>query len=81
MKRPDQATIQIVVVDRSEIDNTQLVQKAAFFRPDGTPIDISSGGGDPEVPEDLAAHVADPTPHMAALSGLNLAQLYAAGRI
>lgn len=74
-----QVPIPLIVTDVESIDESQSPITVSLFNPDGTPFDLSGGGSG--TPENLEEHIADPTPHMAAVSGLNLAQMYAAGRI
>jgi len=76
-KKP-QYVIPLVVVAREAINENETPTQVALFNPDGTPFDFPDGGG---TPENLEEHIADHEPHMAAVSGLNFAQLYAAGRV
>lgn len=76
MSLKNQFVTQAVVVGQDEIDSGQITEKIAFFTSDGVPINVG-----PSAPVNLADHIADPTPHDAAMSGLDLAAVYAAGRI
>ena len=75
----NQAVIPLIVTDSGPINESQTPLPVALFNPDGTPFEFSDGGTG--TPEDLAEHIADSTPHTAAMSGLDLSMVYAAGRI
>lgn len=74
----NQTVIPMIVSVAGTIDESQSPIPIALFNPDGTPFDLS---GNPGPPENLEEHIQDPTPHMAAVSGLDLAQVYGIGRI